>query len=109
MGASLAAETNESRDGESRLKAGCSQDWLPHKARGFLGSNLRRRVRHSLGGETLIAVPGANTRQPLIGRKACPTLQSTPEKFIPQNQRVAVSFQRVGAGQAIGPPHPRGP
>src|SRR5271156_6051013 len=37
MGASLAAETNESRDGESRLKAGCSQDWPPHEARGFLG------------------------------------------------------------------------
>jgi hypothetical protein len=30
-GASLAAETDESRDEESRLKAGCSQDWLPHK------------------------------------------------------------------------------
>jgi hypothetical protein len=27
---SLAAETDESRDEESRLKAGCSQDWLPH-------------------------------------------------------------------------------
>src|SRR5580700_2905734 len=31
-GASLAAETDESRDEESRLKAGCSQDWLPHNA-----------------------------------------------------------------------------
>jgi hypothetical protein len=27
----LAAETDESREEESRLKAGCSQDWLPHK------------------------------------------------------------------------------
>src|SRR5271155_3898280 len=49
MGASLAAETNESQDGESRLKAGCSQDWLPHKARGFLGSNLRRRASSFIG------------------------------------------------------------
>src|SRR6202041_2049413 len=32
-GASLAAETDESRDEVSRLKAGCSQDWLPHKRR----------------------------------------------------------------------------
>src|SRR5580700_4057049 len=31
-GASLAAETDESRDEESRLKAGCSQDWLPRLA-----------------------------------------------------------------------------
>src|SRR5580692_981962 len=31
-GASLVAETDESRDEDSRLKAGCSQDWLPHKA-----------------------------------------------------------------------------
>ena len=31
LGASLAAETDESRDEESRLKAGCSQGWLPHK------------------------------------------------------------------------------
>src|ERR1700678_1089038 len=31
-GASLAAETGESQGEESRLKAGCSQDWLPHKA-----------------------------------------------------------------------------
>src|SRR5580698_11197244 len=29
LGVSLAAETGESRDEESRLKAGCSQDWLP--------------------------------------------------------------------------------
>jgi hypothetical protein len=28
--AALPAETGESRDEESRLKAGCSQDWLPH-------------------------------------------------------------------------------
>jgi hypothetical protein len=35
LGASLAAETGESRDEESRLKAGCSQDWLPHKAGRF--------------------------------------------------------------------------
>jgi hypothetical protein len=40
-GSSLAAETNESQDGESRLKAGCSQDWLPHKARGFLRSKWK--------------------------------------------------------------------
>jgi hypothetical protein len=33
-GASLAAETDELRDEESRLKAGCSQDWLPHKEYG---------------------------------------------------------------------------
>jgi hypothetical protein len=31
-GKSLAAETGISRDEESRLKAGCSQDWLPHKS-----------------------------------------------------------------------------
>ena len=43
-GTSLAAETDESRDEESRLKAGCSQDWLPHKARGFLES-LRGETR----------------------------------------------------------------
>src|SRR5271155_3484320 len=49
MGASLAAETNESQNGESRLKAGCSQDWLPHKARGFLGSYLRRRASSFIG------------------------------------------------------------
>jgi hypothetical protein len=30
-GASLAAETSGSPGEESRLKAGCSQDWLPHK------------------------------------------------------------------------------
>jgi hypothetical protein len=29
--ASLAAETDVMRDKDSRLKAGCSQDWLPHK------------------------------------------------------------------------------
>ena len=34
-GTSLAAETGESRDEESRLKGGCSQDWLPHKAGRF--------------------------------------------------------------------------
>jgi len=28
----LAVETDESRDEESRLKASCSQDWLPHKS-----------------------------------------------------------------------------
>ena len=39
-GTSLAAETDESRDEESRLKAGCSQDWLPHKARGFLATTI---------------------------------------------------------------------
>src|SRR5580700_81657 len=32
-GTSLAAETGECASEESRLKAGCSQDWLPHKAR----------------------------------------------------------------------------
>jgi hypothetical protein len=32
-GASLAAETDLSQGEVSRLKAGCSQDWLPHKAR----------------------------------------------------------------------------
>src|SRR5580693_4296851 len=52
-GASLSAETSGCPGEESRLKAGCSQDWLPHKrpidnrpqvgnlphkARGFLGS-----------------------------------------------------------------------
>jgi len=31
-GASLAAETNVTRGEERRLKAGCSQDWLPHKS-----------------------------------------------------------------------------
>jgi len=31
-GASLAAETRAFAVGASRLKAGCSQDWLPHKA-----------------------------------------------------------------------------
>jgi hypothetical protein len=36
-GASLAAETFAARYEKSRLKAGCSQDWLPHKAGGFLG------------------------------------------------------------------------
>jgi len=30
--ASLAAESGAVRDEASRLKAGCSQDWLPHKA-----------------------------------------------------------------------------
>jgi hypothetical protein len=33
-GASLAAETGECAGEESRLKAGCSQDWLPHKDEG---------------------------------------------------------------------------
>src|SRR5271156_3218154 len=36
-GASLAAETDELRDEESRLKAGCSHDWLPHKRPTILG------------------------------------------------------------------------
>jgi hypothetical protein len=31
-GTSLAAETFAARYEKSRLKAGCSQDWLPHKA-----------------------------------------------------------------------------
>jgi hypothetical protein len=31
VGASLAAETDGIAGEESRLKAGCSQDWLPHK------------------------------------------------------------------------------
>jgi hypothetical protein len=30
-GTSLAVETVAALDEESRLKAGCSQDWLPHK------------------------------------------------------------------------------
>jgi len=30
-GASLAVENRASAAGASRLKAGCSQDWLPHK------------------------------------------------------------------------------
>jgi hypothetical protein len=30
-GTSLAAETDSARNEKSRLKAGCSQDWLPHK------------------------------------------------------------------------------
>ena len=30
-GMSLAVETDARAGGESRLKAGCSQDWLPHK------------------------------------------------------------------------------
>jgi hypothetical protein len=30
-GASLAAENDFSLGEESRLKAGCSQDWLPHR------------------------------------------------------------------------------
>ena len=30
--ASLATETGVSAVGASRLKGGCSQDWLPHKA-----------------------------------------------------------------------------
>jgi hypothetical protein len=33
-GLARASETEESRDEESRLKAGCSQDWLLHKASG---------------------------------------------------------------------------
>jgi hypothetical protein len=36
-GASLAAKTDSARYEKSRLKAGCSQDWLPHKVGGFLG------------------------------------------------------------------------
>src|SRR5580704_10322061 len=32
FGMSLAAETGWCAGEESRLKAGCSQDWLPHKA-----------------------------------------------------------------------------
>jgi hypothetical protein len=32
-GASLAAESDLTRGAESRLKAGCSLDWLPHKRR----------------------------------------------------------------------------
>ena len=32
LGASLASETGGCTDEKSRLKAGCSQDWLPHKA-----------------------------------------------------------------------------
>jgi hypothetical protein len=31
LGVSLAAETGRYPGEESRLKAGCSQDWLPHK------------------------------------------------------------------------------
>jgi hypothetical protein len=100
MGASLAAETNESQDGESRLKAGCSQDWLPHKARGFLGSNLRRRASSFIGRGNLDRRSRRHTRQPLTGREACPTLQSTPQKIIPQNQRIAMSFQSVNAARA---------
>jgi len=44
MGASLAAETDESRDEGSRLKAGCSQDWLPHKRPGPEGAPNRPQV-----------------------------------------------------------------
>jgi hypothetical protein len=32
VGTSLAAEIDVTRGEESRLKAGCSQDWLPHNA-----------------------------------------------------------------------------
>jgi len=32
LGRLLRAETDESPDEECRLKAGCSQDWLPHKS-----------------------------------------------------------------------------
>jgi hypothetical protein len=94
-GASLAEKTDEPQDGESRLKAGCSQDWPPHKARGFLGSNLRRRASSFIGRGNLDRRSRRHTRPPLTGREACPTLQSTPEKVIPQNQRVAMSFQRL--------------
>jgi hypothetical protein len=45
-GASLAAETDESRDEESRLKAGCSQDWLPHKRPGPEGTPNRPQVNN---------------------------------------------------------------
>src|ERR1700722_16520834 len=40
-GTSLAAETDGRTGGESRLKAGCSQDWPPHKAGGL---EIRRRL-----------------------------------------------------------------
>src|SRR5271156_5184471 len=70
---------------------------MPHKARGFLGSNLRRRASSFIGRGNLDRRSRRHTRQPLTGREACPTLQSTPEKFIPQNQRIAVSFQGVHA------------
>jgi hypothetical protein len=39
------AMSEPSWSAEGRLKAGCSQDWLPHKAAHFHHS-LRRRWRH---------------------------------------------------------------
>jgi hypothetical protein len=108
-GTSLGAETDESRDEESRLKAGCSQDWLPHKrpinnrpqvanlphrARGFLGSNLRRRASSFIGRGNLSGRPGAtrvSRRQ--AGRPVVHCIVA--RKTASRNQRVAMSFQRV--------------
>ena len=39
-GAPLAAETGVTRGEESRLKAGCSQDWLPHLVGGVDGADV---------------------------------------------------------------------
>jgi len=47
---SLRVEADESVRGRSRLKAGCSQDWLPHKNREICTDTklLRRERRVSL-------------------------------------------------------------
>jgi hypothetical protein len=71
-GASLAAETDESRDEESRLKAGCSQDWLPHKRpidnRPQVG-NLPHKTRCTQPRLSFLRTSGTISK---AGRRTCP-------------------------------------
>jgi len=62
-GASLAAETYVSRGEESRLKAGCSQDWLPHIA-------ASRKRRRGLSGITIAPGMPINNRPDPEGTSA---------------------------------------
>jgi hypothetical protein len=52
-----------SRDEESPLKAGCSQNWLPHKNLGF-----RQRGLYSLGGKWDGAQPHARRVEKGVGQ-----------------------------------------
>ena len=96
-----AAETDRCAGEESRLKAGCSQDWLPHKVlqnqctgRGFLESNLRRRASPFIGRGNLIRRPrAANVSLRQAGRPVAHCIDT--RKTTMQNQRVTASFWKA--------------
>jgi len=68
---SLAVETDERMGGKSRLKAGCSQDWPPHKA-GY------QPAPHSGTPQTVLAFV-SDARGPINNR---PQVTNLPRKIV---------------------------